>query len=229
MKNSALSNKSFILLLFISICSLLIISSCSFSIFNNYKTTCKHKFNEQNLKPVFIQDTLSHLYKAKFHIYKKYFSGLMVFRNMPSGNSRVVFMSEMGLKFFDFEFSKPNNENKTGFTIHYCMEAINKKMLINILRNDFGLIIMNNLKSSELVEMKEKGTLNKVLKLKIDKRHNFYIFDKETARMTNIKQTSCLFKKVKIDLFQQTDNIPDSIKISHYNLKLKIDLNLIKN
>src|ERR1035437_4022081 len=74
------------------------------------------------------------LYNTHVNVIGKHLSGLMIIKRMRDSTIRVVFSSEMGVKFFDFEYSG------IGFKVVYCMEQLNKKVVINQLKKDLGFL-----------------------------------------------------------------------------------------
>ena len=164
---------------------------CSLSISNRYKKIEKRKLHTNEIKPIFNQDTSSYLFKAEIRLYKNYFSGLLVIKHIDSTSTRVVFITEMGLKIFDFEFCKVTKDNRDGFIAHYCMEAINKKTILSLLKKDFGLITMHNLCTSEnVIELKDKKTSIKILKTKVNCRNNYLFFSPKTNTISKIIQSN---------------------------------------
>ena len=48
------------------------------------------------------------LYKAKINLYNKYYGGLIVLKQIDPSTAHLVFVTELGMKMFDFEIK--NNE-----------------------------------------------------------------------------------------------------------------------
>ena len=73
------------------------------------------------------------LYKAKVDIRGNPFSGLFAIRIYPDETYRVVFLNELGMKFFDFE------TGSKGLTAHHCFEAFQKSGVRKILEESFRI------------------------------------------------------------------------------------------
>ncbi len=112
---------------------LFIVTSCSVA---GYKPITKsEKFNINN-PLVFNSDFKRSIYKTNIDIYSINLTGLTLFKKSDSAY-RVVAMSELGMKYFDIEFPV---EELLPPKIHYIMEVLDKKLLVNMLKKDFGLL-----------------------------------------------------------------------------------------
>src|SRR5687768_11367237 len=80
------------------------------------------------------------LYTTRVNIIGNYLTGLLVIKNMPDSSIRVVFTSEMGLSLFDFEF-RPDGR----FKVYHIIDKMNRKAVIRTLRQDFELVLMQQL------------------------------------------------------------------------------------
>lgn len=90
---------------------------------------------------VFPEDFLKTTYRTSFSIYGRELSGLMVVKKSINTQSyRMVFLSEIGFKYFDFEFG--DGIRSEVFTNHYCMEALHKDFIINGLSDHLKSLCM---------------------------------------------------------------------------------------
>ena len=208
---------------------LLILSSCSFNVFNGYHKIEKKKLGENELKPLSYGDTNAHVFNTKINIFKNYFTGLMVIKLMTGGSYRAIFITEMGLKIFDMEFFNADNKSGERYKMHYCFDALNRGVLTRALGNDIGLMLMSYIPAERVKVLSDQDNSHKIFKLKDRCRHDYYFYEDKTKRLSQIMQSSSLLKKVKIDFYNNTKtNIPDSISISHYNIKFNMQLNLLQ-
>ncbi len=102
-------------------------------------------------------------YRTNFSFYGRNISGITLIKKLDN-SYRVVSMSELGMKYFDFEF--PFDENKSEI-IHYIMEPMNKKLLVKMLVRDIGMLFylpeVNSSKvriSDDSIYSLKKNTLN---------------------------------------------------------------------
>src|SRR5688572_179865 len=75
------------------------------------------------------------LYNAQVNVAGRHLSGLLLFKTMADSSKRVIFTNEMGVTFFDFEFSRK------GFRVVSCVRQMNKNVVINRLKSDLGLLL----------------------------------------------------------------------------------------
>ncbi len=210
---------------------ILLMSGCSFNVFNGYHKTEKRIPTDKELNSIFSSDTNAIIFQTSINVLKNHFSGLMIIKPLPDQCYRVIFLTEVGIKLFDMEFVSITKKSEDGFKLHYCMDALNRKPIIKMLKNDIGLLLMNNLqKQEECKVLQDKNHQYSILKIKNKCKKQYYFYTKNTYQLSQIIQTKGLIKKVSILFYQSTNNFPDSIYISHYNIKFNMKLNpLIKN
>jgi hypothetical protein len=150
----------------------------------------------------------------------KYLSGLLLFKTMPDRSTRVIFSSEMGLNYFDFEFSYDGN-----FKVHYIIKKMNKKAVIKILRDDFALVLMHNLNPNI-----------KSYFFNTSKCYTSIIVNDSIRYCSDSLRENVIierFEKNKLQVNALLGNskkgIPDSIGISHKNFNFNISLKLLEH
>lgn len=167
----------------------------------------------EKLKPTFT----SQLYRANVEVIGKTLSGLLLIKSMEDSSSRVVFMTETGLKFFDFTFG-----DRREFKVNFVMKKLNKKVVVNALRNDFELLLMRleNPPNSFVARMDGQWYHGFPKGPKI----NYYISDSLCTELYHAELASKRKKLVSAYLFKGVDSIPDSIFIQHFNFNFNIYL-----
>lgn len=163
----------------------------------------------------------STLYNTQVNVIGKHLSGLLLFKEMPDSSLRVVFSSEMGVKFFDFEFGANGS-----FKVYQVMSQLNKKTVINTLRSDFELLLMRNL-SQRQTFVKSDG-LNTWYGFNAGKETHYYITNKNCDTLLRIENAMKRKPKVQIAMMGFNNRIPDSIGITHRNFNFDIGLKYIK-
>jgi hypothetical protein len=163
----------------------------------------------------------SALYNTQVNVIGKHLSGLLLFKEMPDSSLRVVFSSEMGVKFFDFEFGRDG-----AFKVHQVMNQLDKKNVINTLKSDFELLLMRNL-SSRHATIKTDG-INTWYGFISGKETHYYITNKACDTLIRIENAMKRKPKVQIAMMQFEKGIPDSIGITHRNFNFEIGLKYIK-
>jgi len=178
----------------------------------------------ENQVHVFPEKFQKALYKTTIHFLNKDYSGMMFFKRMEVDQAlRVVFMSEFGLKFFDFEL----NDNGD-FQVKYILDELNKESLIGVLEQDIKLLFpTRHLEKDKKYYYRKRKQLY-MEKYKQEKSCYYYFFDKNNKAVSKIEFSGSVFKKIKIDLSDYRDGIPNKIAIKHINLALRLNLKWIK-
>jgi hypothetical protein len=171
----------------------------------------------QKFKPQFN----STLYNTQVNVVGRHLSGLLLFKSMPDSSLRIVFSSEMGVKFFDFEFGSDGV-----FKVHQVMKKLDKKSVINMLKSDFELILMRN-KAADNVLIKTDSS-NTWYGFPAKKETHYYITNQACDSLVRIENAMKRKPKVQIVMLDYNKGIPDSIGITHRNFNLDIGLKYIK-
>ena len=187
--------------------------SCNKSVYRdleigNEKAECLSKF---------IPNFESVLYNTQVNVVGKHISGLLLFKKISDNTIRVVFSGEIGVKYFDFEFSKK------GFKVEYCMTQFNKKVVINQLRKVIGLMIMNDINFSEAKSMHSETEA--YFKFQSGKEATYYITDFYCTHLLRIENAKNNTKKIILNLSDYKNGMADSVYIAHklfeFNISLK--------
>jgi hypothetical protein len=160
------------------------------------------------------------LYNTHINVVGNHLSGLLLFKKMPDSTTRVLFSNEMGVKFFDFEFTKDN------FHVIYCMKKLNKKAVIGELKKDIGLLIFHNMDTSKADVMKNGNEL--YFGFKSGKERNYYITTSDCTDLIKIENAAKGKKKVVLALTDYKAGLPDSVYISHEKFEFNISLKQIE-
>lgn len=208
MKNLLLS--SFIAILF---------SACHFG---HYGRLAKAPTASTTLKPIFGDNFNSFLFKTNITVYGKDYSGLLVTKQMSPQDYRVIFTTELGMKLFDFEFKD------TAFTLHYCVPQFNKPKLLKVIQKDIETLLMNDLNKKTFKYFTDSNMLYSIHMTKNGKLDNYYFTEKSTARLVKIEHAKKRRKKTTFTLSNYQNDFPSNILIQHHDIKLKIELNLLK-
>lgn len=192
---------------FLLFISLFFLQGCS-SLYSRLQKTETNKNCLQKFKPIFT----SALYKAKVDVTGKHLSGLLVIKKMPDSSTRIVFSSEMGFTFFDFEFQQDGN-----FKVHSIIKQMDKKAVIKTLKKDFELILMQNLENKNSYTLKDTSFLYTAFPQ--TKGTYYYITDLNCTELKKMQRASK--SKVAVEAIMQNyiNGIPDSIGFSH-NIKI---------
>ncbi len=156
------------------------------------------------------------LYNAQVNVTGKHLSGLLLIKTMPDSSIRIVFSSEAGFTFFDFEW------NKHTFKVHYIFSSMNKKPVIRTLRKDFELVLMRHLDAAGSYTLKEHETYYRVFP--DGKDFYYYITDSACASLLRMERGSRKKRVAEAVMLAGSNGMPDSIGIKHHNFSFDIGL-----
>jgi hypothetical protein len=171
----------------------------------------------QKFKPVLS----SALYNTKVNVVGRHLSGLLLFKMMPDSSQRVVFSSEMGVKFFDFEFSKDG-----GFRVYQVMKQLNKKSVLKTLRSDFELVLMRDVAPGKAVV--KTDSINTWFGFAGNNETHYYIVNRSCDSLVRIENAMKRKPKVQVIMHNYNNGVPDTIGISHRNFSFEIGLKHIR-
>ncbi|MBU7577448.1 MAG: hypothetical protein KAF40_05250 [Flavihumibacter sp.] len=187
-------------------------NSCR-SIYNSYPPVSVREDCLTKLGPRFENE----LYKAQVDITGRSLGGLLLIKKMPDSSTRIVFSTEMGVKFFDFEF-RENGE----FKVVDILKKLNRKPVISALRQDFEILLMQ-----------ERGKIpERILEhgnylyhgYSKGKKQAWYLTDKNCQNLVGAELSSTRKPLVRLNYFYQGTGNPDSIQIRHLNFSFNIAL-----
>ena len=185
----------------------LFLYSCSNS---GYRTISNDSKLEIHDPYIFERGFVKALYKTNISIYNNKLTGLTLIKK-TNYSYRVVSMSELGLKYFDIEF--PIDMKKEPM-VHYIMEPLNKKLLVNMFIKDFSLVFYppNMNQDNFKIANHENYTLIKQGKLV------YYVLS--SGQVIDIKKSKWLgLDKSMISICGFTDNQTDSLVVDHGKIR----------
>lgn len=198
--------------LLISICAL-IISCGSYPKKQNFNMD--HSIPKIIENPYFSDTSIDYVYKASIDVYNRHYGGLLIIKKIAENQHRLAFTTEMGNKLFDFTFTKNN------FQVNFILDQLDKKILINILKKDFKVLVTENPTvlnsySNKVIHIFETAIYNK--------KHYYFTHNKQLNQVVKTKNG----KEKVLFLFSEIDNhLAHQIEIKHHNMKLDIKLRSI--
>ncbi len=122
------------------------------------------------------------VYKSDMIIYGNELSGLMVMKKTPSG-FRVVFLSELGLKYFDMEFLMAENEVKE----HFINSMLDRKPVREKLKSGLQLIFMMHHPKANYEFYRDSGVNSMIMLVKHRRQKSFYTYDRHFGFVNHIR------------------------------------------
>lgn len=195
---------------------IVLLFSCT-SIYKGFQPVQADPIQLRQFKPVYNVA----LYKAGIDVVGNHLSGLLLFKKMPDSSTRIVFTSETGFSFFDFEFAADGN-----FKVHSIFKKMNRKAVIKTLRKDFELVLMNRLDNNTVVTKKNEGLLYFIYPQKKGFYH--YITDSAGGQLIRMERASKSKAITQAVMSNYDKGMPDSISISHTKFEFNIGLKKIE-
>jgi hypothetical protein len=158
-------------------------------------------------------------YSASIDVYGKHLSGLLLIKELD-GNYRTVFTNEAGVTFFDFEFSKEGS-----FSVKRVIRQLDRKAVINVLRDDFSLLLRIPFNTTVLERMEDDDEI--FYMSRSEDGRAFIVTDAACSSIKRLESGSKRSRKVSIllrgEYFQ-----PGDIKIDHHTFDMTIGLKKIE-
>ncbi|MGH2664197.1 hypothetical protein [Flavobacterium sp.] len=169
--------------------------------------------------PYFSNPETDYVYKAHIEVYGNKLGGIFIAKRINDSIHRVVFTTEFGNKLLDFELSEND------FKINYILEDMNRKIIVNTLRDDFRLLLKVNHPVEEVFENQDSF----IYKAKDGKRFNYFFESRKDNKLLKLVNASKTKEKVIFEFVSKNSSFAENIIISHKHIKLKIELNQINN
>jgi phosphoribosylformylglycinamidine (FGAM) synthase PurS component len=166
--------------------------------------------------PYFSNPKTDYVYRAKISVYGHELGGILIAKKINDSVHRLVLTTDFGNKLIDVELGE------NSFKVNNIVDELNRKILINTLREDFRLLLKKEYAvSGEFIE----GD-NKVYQ-SIEANSFYHLF--YTAKNSLYKLVKGSKRKQRITvLFTSENNIfADRVIIRHSNIKLEIELNTL--
>ena len=206
-------------LLLNSLLFLLLLSSCSPGILKNFRKTDNYSVNKGDFYPFFPSVDTTHLFNMQIDFRKNHFSGFLLIKSVQPEVYRIAFTTHFGMSVFDFEFD--NGE----FRINHCLEALNKKNVIQLLENDFRILLFLNLEPDKNFSYIYKNKNNP--DLEINRMENIYYL-KDTKNETLLAiEAPHFFSSLSYGFTEYINRFPSVIKINHSRIGIKMRLEKI--
>ncbi|MFY9310722.1 MAG: hypothetical protein WAQ28_16875 [Bacteroidia bacterium] len=202
-----------------SLLLLLLFTACSPT--QGYKLSKREVVSSAQVKSIINADS-SRLYKAGISLYSKYYSGLILLKQTDATTSHLVFVTELGMKMFDFQIR--DNEMK----LIYVFEPLNKPELLNLLENDMKLICLQHLLNKEVDVYEKAGENSRIYKLQNKKQRHFYVTDAPSRTVSRVLVKGSMRVKENVEYSYDSNGNASHIKLKHKGfIRLKIELTAI--
>lgn len=158
------------------------------------------------------------VYKTTLKVMGRELTGILLIKKTTDNEFRFVFMSEIGLKYFDLGITSPgkNPTNKT----YYIMSALKRGEFESVLFDNFNKLISKIEINSEYISYSNPNNKNWVFRENTTKQKITYYTINKTVE--NIYWKSPLSGKSSISISEYAESIPQNIEISNKKYGVKI-------
>ncbi|KQT24739.1 hypothetical protein ASG22_12200 [Chryseobacterium sp. Leaf405] len=170
--------------------------------------------SEKTVENLYFSSDEDYVYKCQMDIYSNHVSGILIVKKLNESTHRVVMTSDFGNKLIDFEISDNN------FKLNYVLPDLDKKMVINFLKNDFQELLKRKYPVSKSFENENSN----IYLSKIDKKTYYLFFDKENGLLKQIVYTKNNKEKIDFTFDAKKHIFADSLNLQHKDFKINIKL-----
>lgn len=170
--------------------------------------------SEKTVENLYFSSSEDYVYKCQMDIYKNHVSGILIIKKISETTHRVVLTSDFGNKLIDFEISEDD------FKLNYVLPDLDKKIVINFLRNDFQQLLKQKYPVTESFENEN----SKIYLSKIDKKGYYLFFNKENNLLKQIVYTKNKKEKIDFTFDAKKNTFADSLNLQHKDFKINIKL-----
>lgn len=170
--------------------------------------------SEKTVENLYFSSSDDYVYKCQMDIYKNHVSGILIIKKINATTHRVALTSDFGNKLIDFEVSENN------FKLNYVLPDLDKKIVINFLKNDFQQLLKQKYSVSQSFENEK----SKIYLSKIDKKAYYLFFSKENGLLKKIIYTKSNKEKIDFTFDAKKHIFADSLNLQHKDFKINIKL-----
>lgn len=169
---------------------------------------------EKTVENLYFSSGEDYVYKCQMDIYKNHVSGILIIKKLNETTHRVAMTSDFGNKLIDFEISEND------FKLNYVLPDLDKKIVINFLKNDFRQLLKKQYPVNESFE----NDHSKIYLSKIDHKAYYLFFNKENNLLKEIIYTKNNKEKIDFTFEAKKHIFADSLNLQHKDFKINIKL-----
>lgn len=185
--------------------------SCKTYKLTNVKSISNSETTVENL---YFSSNEDYVYKCQMDIYNNPVSGILIIKKIDRTTHRVVITSDFGNKLIDFEIS--DND----FKLNYVLPDLDKKLVINFLKNDFQRLLKKEYPVTESFE----DDNSKIYLSKIEGQSYYLFYNKDNSLLKKVIYTKNNKEKIDFTFDAKKHIFADSIDLQHKDFNINIKL-----
>ncbi|MCU7617221.1 hypothetical protein NZ698_08425 [Chryseobacterium sp. PBS4-4] len=203
--------RRFLLLSFLYSSLLLLMFSCKTYQLKDAKPISNSAKEVENL---YFSSKEDYVYKCQMEVYGNDISGILIIKKISETTHRVVMTSDFGNKMIDFEISEND------FKLNYVLADLDKKMVINFLKNDFQELLRQKYPVAESFQDENSN----IFRSELDKKNYYLSFSKSNSLLTQIVYTKNKKEKINFSFDAKKPTFAETINLQHKDFKINIKL-----
>ncbi|MPT30093.1 MAG: hypothetical protein E2600_00195 [Chryseobacterium sp.] len=185
--------------------------SCKTYKLTNVKSISNSETTVENL---YFSSNEDYIYKCQMDIYNNHVSGILIIKKIGQTTHRIVITSDFGNKLIDFEIS--DND----FKLNYVLPDLDKKLVINFLKNDFQRLLKREYPVTESFE----DDNSKIYLSKIEDQSYYLFYNKDNSLLKKVIYTKNNKEKIDFTFDAKKHIFADSIDLQHKDFNINIKL-----
>ena len=170
--------------------------------------------SEKEVENLYFSSNEDYVYKCQMEVYGNDISGILIIKKISETSHRVVMTSDFGNKMIDFEISEYD------FKLNYVLADLDKKMVINFLKNDFRELLRRKYPVAESFENEKSN----IYRSELDKKNYYLSFNKENSLLTQIVYTRNNKEKINFSFEAKKPTFAETIHLEHKDFRIDIKL-----
>ncbi|MDC8102868.1 hypothetical protein [Chryseobacterium rhizosphaerae] len=170
--------------------------------------------SKKTVENLYFSSAEDYVYKCQMDIYKNHVSGILIIKKLSETTHRVALTSDFGNKLIDFEISQDD------FKLNYVLPDLDKKVVINFLKNDFRELLKKQYPIHESFEKKDA----RIYLSKNNHKGYYLFFDKESGLLKKIIYTRNNKEKIDFTFEAKKHIFADSLNLQHKDFRINIKL-----
>lgn len=155
-------------------------SSCAISKYQKL-TNCSTIVADSIITPIIKPDKILK-FNTTIDVLKNHLTGIVLVKQTDSVTAHIVFVTELGMKMFDFEVKGDS------INAQYVFEPLNKPAIITVLKENFRNILLLNIKGKVLNEFTHKSKQT-FLMLSSGNRQKTFLKAEKTAKSEHLDKS----------------------------------------
>jgi hypothetical protein len=166
----------------------------------------------------FLEGPTRYVFRASVDIRDRHLSGLLYVKRMADSTTRIAFLNEFGMTWFDVILKKDS------FEVAYCFKPLQRKVLLNILRTNFELLFRSRSGTAPSQWYVQKRTGYSILRSGYGRYVTWFSAD-SSCNITGIAGRADLMDKTRISFSGYQQGLPSSVLVTSpvVGLEMKLD------